>query len=322
MLETVFKSEDVPAADRFDRWRELMYQCTAPLELDSDYREEFSASQRLLALDGISVWPTRFQPVSFRRTPRLIRQSDPEQVNISIPLRGTLHANRHGREVAYGPRTLCVVDSSRTIEVRTLAPQVGIGLDVPKALLPLSGNGLEKLSHFPLSGREGFGGLLTSFLAQLARDTSSYRPSDGPRLATVVIDLLSALFTHHLGTEGDLDPESRRRAVTRRIRAFIRDHAKDPDLTPGAVAAAHHISTSYLHRLFQDQDTTVAALIRRVRLEGARQELADPARRGVSIQETAARWGFSGHAAFTRTFRTAYGISPREFRHGGSHGAA
>ncbi|MEV7868403.1 helix-turn-helix domain-containing protein [Streptomyces sp. NPDC088124] len=322
MIETVFRSEDVPAADRFDRWRELMRQCTAPLELDSEYRKEFSASQRLLELDGISVWPTRFQPVSFRRTPRLIRQSDPEQVNISIPLRGTLYVTRNGHEMAYGPDALCVVDSSRTIEVRTLAPQTGIGLDVPKALLPLSGNGLEKLSRYRLSGREGFGGLLVAFLTQIARDTAVYRPTDGQRLAAIVVDLLSALFTHHLATDDELGPETRRRALTMEIQAFIRRHVHDPDLTPRAVAVAHHISTSYLHQLFRDQDTTVAAMIRGLRLRGARKDLADPAQSGTTIHDVAARWGFPSHTTFTRAFHSAYGLSPRDFRHERSHGSA
>ncbi|WP_311765343.1 AraC-like ligand-binding domain-containing protein [Streptomyces zingiberis] len=311
----MFRSEDVPAPDRFDRWRELMRRCTVPLELDSDSREDFRASQRLLEFDGISVWPTSFQPVSFRRTPRLIRQEDPEQVNISIPLRGTLFATRGGHGAEYGPRTLCVVDSARPIEVRTRSRQIGIGLDVPKALLPLRGDALDQLSRSTLSGREGFGSLLVTFLTQLARDTSVYRPSDGPRLASIVVDLLSALFTHHLGTGHDLGPETRRRTLLLEIQAFIRRHADDPDLTPAAVAAAHHISASHLHRLFRDEDTTVAATIRRLRLEGARRDLADAARHGARVQDIAARWGFGSHASFTRAFRDAYGLSPRDYRH-------
>ncbi|MFE4453041.1 AraC family transcriptional regulator [Streptomyces sp. NPDC056796] len=318
VIETVFRSKDVPPEDRFDRWRELMRQCTAPLELDSDYRDDFRASQRLLDLDGISVWPTKFQPVRFRRTAKLIRQSDPEQVNISIPFEGTLYAVRDGHEVAYRPYSLCVVDSSREIEVRTTDRQVGIGLDVPKALLPLSGNGLARLSRYQLSGREGFGGLLTSFLGRLAEDSSSYRKQDGVRLARIAVDLLSALFAHHLGTESDLSPDTRRQSLTLSVWDFVQRNAADPDLTPRVVAVAHHISVSHLHRLFRDQGTTAAALIRHTRLEGARRDLTDGSLRDMDVQNIAFRWGFASHSTFTRAFRAAYGRPPRDYRRQGA----
>nr|WP_233518294.1 helix-turn-helix transcriptional regulator [Streptomyces corynorhini] len=87
--------------------------------------------------------------------------------------------------------------------------------------------------------------------------------------------------------------------------------------TARTVAAAHHISVSYLHRLFRDQDTTVAALLRQVRLEGARADLTDPALRDMSVHLIAARWGFASRSAFTRAFHAAYGMAPCDHRHEG-----
>lgn len=81
-----------------------------------------------------------------------------------------------------------------------------------------------------------------------------------------------------------------------------------------AYPAAHHISVSYLHRLFRTGGTTVTELIRRGRLEGARRDLADRRLRETPVHRIAARWGFRDHSAFTRAFRTAYGVPPREYR--------
>jgi AraC-like DNA-binding protein len=82
------------------------------------------------------------------------------------------------------------------------------------------------------------------------------------------------------------------------------------------IAAAHHISLSYLHRVFQQQaqGETVAAWIRARRLEGARGDLADPSLRGTPIHAIAARWGLRPDD-FARAFRAADGVSPRDFRH-------
>ncbi|AEM86165.1 helix-turn-helix domain-containing protein [Streptomyces violaceusniger] len=315
--EKVFRSDDLPAADRFDCWRELLAQTHAPMELLSDHRADFQASQRVLDLGAVSVWPTTFQPVCFRRTPKLIRQSDPEGLHLSLPLSGPLRAARTDDKAVYGPNTLCVVDTSRPIDVHggdDSHPHQGVGLEVPKALLPLSQNQVDKVTGLRLSAQEGYGTLLTQLLTQLANSTGSYRPSDGPRLGTVIVDLLSALFTQALEIDGSLPQESHRRALVLRIQAFVQRHLHDTRLTPSMIAAAHHISTSYLHRLFEGEADTVAAWIRHQRLERARRDLADPALRTTPVYLIAARWGFPRAADFTRAFRTAYGVPPRDYR--------
>ncbi|MFI7300871.1 AraC family transcriptional regulator [Streptomyces sp. NPDC050121] len=317
LIETVFRSEDLPTADRFDGWRELVGQTHAPLELRSDHREDFRASQRVLDLGAALVWPTRFQPVCFRRTPKLIRQSDPEGLHLSLPLSGALRTVRGDEEAVYGPDSLCVIDTSQPVDVHggdDSSPHTGVGLEVPKALLPLPRHKLDHLARLRLPAREGFGALLAQLLTQLAEGTDSYQPADAPRLGTVVVDLLSALFAHALEADDSLPPETRRQTLVLRIRAFVQQHLHDPQLTPSAVAAAHHISTSYLHRLFEQEDETVAAWIRTQRLERARRALAEPTMRAIPIHAIAARSGFPRAADFTRAFRRAYGVSPTDYR--------
>jgi AraC-like DNA-binding protein len=108
--------------------------------------------------------------------------------------------------------------------------------------------------------------------------------------------------------------------MARRIQAFIRQNLHDPELTPSVIAAAHHISLSYLYRILQQQlqGETVAAWIRTRRLEGARRDLADFSLRTTPIHVIAARWGFPRASDFTRAFRAAYGLSPKECRFQGA----
>ncbi|MEV5383081.1 helix-turn-helix domain-containing protein [Streptomyces sp. NPDC052721] len=129
-----------------------------------------------------------------------------------------------------------------------------------------------------------------------------------------MVDLLSALIAHALDSDNSLPPETRRQALVLRIRAFVQQHLHDPHLTPRTIAAAHHISTSYLHRLFQEEDDTVAAWIRSQRLERARRALADPAMYATPLHTIGASCGFPRASDFTRAFRTAYGIPPKEYR--------
>ncbi|MFD3838721.1 hypothetical protein ACFWWC_21060 [Streptomyces sp. NPDC058642] len=96
---------------------------------------------------------------------------------------------------------------------------------------------------------------------------------------TALLDLLSARFARALEAAEAHSPETRQRALTMRIKAFIRQQLRDPAPKPPVMAAAHHISVRYPHRLFQQDSTgeTAAARIRSQRLAGAHRDLADPA---------------------------------------------
>jgi len=98
------------------------------------------------------------------------------------------------------------------------------------------------------------------------------------------------------------------------IQSFIGDHLGDPGLSPGMIAAAHHISVRTLHKLYQVQDQTISASIHWRRLERCRQDLLDPALRDRPVSAVGARWGFPDPATFSRAFRAAYGLPPGEYR--------
>jgi AraC-like DNA-binding protein len=58
----------------------------------------------------------------------------------------------------------------------------------------------------------------------------------------------------------------------------------------------------------------VVAHIRERRLMRAHRDLTDPALFGLRINEIAERWGFTGHAAFSRAYRNHYGMQPSDAR--------
>ncbi|MGW1673641.1 helix-turn-helix domain-containing protein [Streptomyces sp. NPDC002324] len=321
MIGTVFRSDDVPKEHRFDYWSELMHRAIAPSHMSCEFADDFWARQRLMELGPVMVWPTAHLVTGFRRTEKLVRQSDPEMYHLSLVLGGGLGFEHAGRTEAYGPSDLWLSDTSRPYEVHApagLGRQViwGVGLDFPKALLPLQPARVQQLLGRRLAAREGVGALLTGFLTGLEQQAETLQPADAPRLGTVLIDLLAAWFAQVLEAEEALPPETRRRALVTRIRAFIRQNLHDPELTPTVIAAAHHISLSYLHRVFQEgtPGETVAAWIRVQRLEGARRDLADPGLTTTPVHTIATRWGMPRPSDFTRAFRSAYGVSPTEFR--------
>jgi AraC-like DNA-binding protein len=113
---------------------------------------------------------------------------------------------------------------------------------------------------------------------------------------------------------GELSPDIPQRALLVRIRAFIEDQLADSDLTPSAVATAHHVSLRYLYKLFEGEQKGVAGLIKERRLERCRRDLLDPSLRHLPVSAIAARWGMPNAAHFSHAFRAAYGMAPVEYR--------
>jgi AraC-like DNA-binding protein len=319
VIVTEFRTVDLPVAERFGFFHELTADALMPTAISSDHRADFQATLRALDLGAIQVSTMTYPSLETRRTAKLIRRSDPEQYQVMLTLSGRQWITQFGRDTSIHRSDLTFYDSSRPFFGRVGADGdgavAGVVAQIPKALVPLPADRVDQLLAVRISGRTGIGALFTQFLVHLITNAHDYRSSDAPRLGTVLLDLAVALIAHELDADAAVPPESHRRALILRIRAFIGQHNGEPQLTPAMIAAAHHISTRQLHRLFQEQGITVAALIRSQRLEGCRRDLADPTLRLTSIHQIVARWGFSHPAVFSRAFRGAYGISPREYRH-------
>ncbi|MCF6525071.1 helix-turn-helix domain-containing protein [Streptomyces sp. JJ36] len=285
--------------------------------LRSEHAADFRAAATVLDLGPAQVTAMTYLPLTTARTSRLIRQGDPESCQLSLTVRGSMALSQAGREVRFGAGDLMLYDSSQPFEGWATVEQGSVAhivAQVPKSLLPVRPHLLDGLFATRFTAVGGFGQLLTQFLTHVTSREHQYRPSDGARLATVLVDLLGGSVAHCFEAETGLPVESRQHALFLRVQGFIRQHVADPDLSAQTVASAHHISVRTLHRLFQQRGTSVRAWTRNVRLEGCRRDLADPVQRHRSIQAIAARWGFPRPADFTRAFRTAYGMTPSEYR--------
>ncbi|GAA4630958.1 helix-turn-helix domain-containing protein [Actinoallomurus vinaceus] len=317
MIRTAFHSDDLPPQDRFAAFDELQLNSAHPLQFRHSESANFHAVARALDLADINVVELTCSPSEVRQTPRLIRECDPDLYCVLLPLHGRLVVSQLGREAVLGTQDFALYDSRHPFQARIVGDGGTASLvrvQVPQALLPLPSRQLDNILAVSLSGQDGVGALLTQFLTRLIADSASYRAIDVPRLAGIAVDLMTASLAHYLDDGAATPDDSGQHGLLVRIEAFVQRHLRDPELTPRSIASAHHISVSYLHRLFEQRSTTVSAWIRRQRLERARRDLADPALRFTPVHQIAARWGFNDHSTFTRAFRSVYDLPPKDYR--------
>jgi AraC-like DNA-binding protein len=309
-------SETYPVAERFERWREPV-SASMGSAITTAEPLRFSGSMRGLQSGGIIAAEVAVSSLRSARSATMIRHSDPEAVHVFTVRHGGAMVSQRG-DTTVKPRELALFTSWRPSVVHAFSHEPhqanGLFAVVPYARLAVSRDLLERLTATAFPASRGVGAVLVDFLSSLSAASPGYSAADEVRLSGVLTDLLTAWLAHTLDHTDALPVDARRRALLVQVQAFIRDHLGDPDLTPSAVAAAHHMSLRSLQRLFTEYGHTAAGWIRHRRLEGCRRDLADPRLLAQSVRAIATRWGYPRPAHFTRAFRAAYGISPSEYR--------
>lgn len=316
-MKTVFRNADHALDEQFDAWRSVNTHAVMPMTLSETDPADFTASVTQADFGSVALSRMVFSPHRAVRTSRQVRSSDPELYAVILGLRGSISMSQAGRDAVLEAGDLLILDSSLPFD-SAIGPggqlTETLQVRVPKQLLPLPAHKLDRLLATRMPGHEGLGAVVAGTLQSMRAQAVHCTPADATRLGTVTLDLVTALLAHHIDVQQPLPPASRQTLLLNAIEDFIQRNIADPSLTPASVAGAHHISTRYLHRLFEHRDTTVAALIRSRRLDGCCRDLGDPSLAHLPIRAIAARWGFPQPADFSRAFTRTYGTPPSEYR--------
>lgn len=323
-MSVLIRTDHLPARERIEFVQEEVAPRTwVPLEcgaLGADI--DFCFELRTGRFGAIQVNLVTSVPLIVRRTPKLIRRSAPDLLKLVTPVHGYggLVVIQDGRQAHLErPGDFALYDTRRPFEIRTVDVEEGslaqvVTMHFPSTLLPVPPSQLKHLTAVPMGPCQGIGALTSKLLTQVAHSIDEYTPVEAARLSTAALEVLATRLAHELDRDGWVPPETHRHALLVRIYTFIQEHLGDPKLSPGTIAAAHHVSLRYLHKLFQEEGATVAGWIRARRLEACRRDLADPALASRPVASIAARWGFSSAAHFSQVFRGAHGIPPGEYR--------
>ncbi|MEU6428662.1 helix-turn-helix domain-containing protein [Microbispora sp. NPDC046973] len=312
-----WSTRDLAVRDRFPSWYDAMSETLVCTWLTTEDPARFHASARLADLGGLQFSVMSHNTLQASRPAKLIRKSDPEVFQLHLVLTGGGGIRQAGREATFQAGQLLIIDSSWPYQGWRGADDNqarAVIVQFPRAALSLRSDMVRQLAAAPIPVQHGITGVLAGHLKHLAEHAEGLTPRNAEAVSAVTLDLIAAACADRLETTALLSPESRHQALLSLIHDFIRQRLGDPDLTPETIAAAHQVSVRHLYKIFQKQGVTVAAWIRRCRLERCHRDLADPRQRARPIQAIAARWGFTDAATFSRAFRAAYGMSPRDHR--------
>lgn len=313
----MLSTEAVSERDGFEWWSHMVAEAVMPVSIRSDHTDRFRGTVTALDLTATQVSAFAFSPMSAHRSAIQVRKADPEDYFLFMTHGSPITLEQCRNSAVLRAGDMALFDSSHPLAVdfhdHGRLARVTL-MRLPRRSLPLPSDKTDRLLGTRMPPHVGVGGLLSAYLSDLRANAERCGSEELRRMGRVGVDLATTFLAGRLTSPPPLSAESRRNVLLARIDAFIEHHLGEPDLSPALIAARHHISVRSLHKLFQQEPDTVTAMIRRRRLERCRDDLADRRLRSRPIAALAARWGFLVPAEFSRAFRKAYGMTPREFR--------
>ncbi|MFB8103054.1 helix-turn-helix domain-containing protein [Streptomyces sp. NPDC056007] len=226
-----------------------------------------------------------------------------ENLAVKVMARGRTRIEQGRGDAELGPTDLVLLDPTRALRFESTAA-AHVTILVPRRELRIRPAQIDRLIGVRIDGSHGPGALVSVLARESARWATEFREAEALRSAAAVVELIAVALEARLGDDQPA-PDGRLRS---RIAGYIEARLADPDLSPPSIAAAHNMSVRRLHKLFEDQPLTVAALIRHRRLERCRAELTGS---GRTVTAVAARWGFSDPTHFSKLFKATYGYNAR-----------
>ena len=311
-MSLVLTTASVPDRDKVAYWNDAVSRTLVPMTVAPRGDGPFDGRIATHRLGYLQVSTMEADAERVSRTPALIARSPEALVAVGVQVSGTATFVQDGRRAAVGEGDMVVYDTTRPYSFDYPQRFSKHVFQLPRRTLGVPDSDIRQVTGNAIGTGDGFGAMLLPFLATLASSTAGYPPDVANRVAGNVVDLFATLIAERVHP-GGTDAGARNHLLLR-VRDHVNRNLGDPDLSPESIARTHRISVRYLHRLFEGEGTTVGRFIRERRLAECGRELARRGRTAPTVSAVAQRWGFVNPAHFSRAFRAAYGVSPREWR--------
>ena len=308
-----FRASDLAGRTRTVAWGELLAAHLDKVDFTPAGGDAFEAELHVLQLGPVRIVRLRDGAGALVRTPRHIGHAPVQTYAVLLLLSGAARFTQYGREAALHEGDLVLCDAGAPYGLYLEDGAEIAALRAPAPILKEHLPSPESFCGRRLAAAEGVTCAIAAVTTSLCSGSAlSLSPEFQSRYARHLLDMIATSYAVAFDSlTGTSSITSGRNA---RVKLFIEQHLRDPELTPRSIAARLKLSSRYLRMIFAAGNEKVSAYILRRRLEECARQISDPRWRGHSITEIAFAWGFNSAPHFTRSFRERYGLSPRDYR--------
>lgn len=313
-MQPLWTTDKVPQRESLSYWIEAVCRTYTPLDcekgpLESPFYGRIDAGQ----VGQIRLTHVTAAAQKVRRTKASIARGTEEKLLFSIQKSGRCHVVQDGRVATLMLGDLALYDTTRPYDLI-------FDDDFSQYVVALPGSALrphlvaaDRLTARSVPGSNGIGRAVLQTIESVMCEADTLSEAALRPMEDALRGLLTAGILSLPGAAGVPGPTV---ACARRtmVKAYALQHLRDPDLGVGAIAAAHGVDASTIHRAFDGTDETLSRWIWGQRLEHAHRDICDRMQSGKTLTDIAFSWGFNDMAHFSRAFKARFGQSPRAAR--------
>lgn len=302
------------ARQSFLAWQERMSSVYDIRPSSKQAEDTFDASLSRYTIDNLSFFDFRTGPNLAVRSLGRVSTESVRDITFSVFLEGQPAQFLGGKpriEAPYIPQmpSILALDMDQPCTIRSFHGRILL-LFVPRAVVERSFPDAASLHGRSIHATTPLTRLLIEHLVALKQQIVGLSKEEAYQSLSNAVELLVAAFSRHAGLSGD-GRAAVRAAVYGQVRRHVEANLHDPGLSPDSALASLHLSRASVYRLFEHEGG-LAAYIRNRRLRmGADKLVRFP---HMDVQDIAFGLGFNNATSFTRAFRRAFDIAPRELR--------
>lgn len=310
-----YDTKNYPPERRFEVWREAL-SSVHDVYLEDGAPQDFEATVDGWMIGDLLVAHHNMPAIRFVRTREKIRDEQSRHYIFTGVLAGSVSGDFDGSPAAAREGQIMVADVGRPFEV-IARPGTYISVSVPRTML-------EQRTRDP---RSFHGCLIAGTLGRLAErhlkfvlgTAASLGESEAGALSEMTVQLLALSLIAQSSETPDKSAIALF-AIRQDIVGYIENNFHLPDLATGRMFKDLGLSRATAYRAFKDRGG-IAKHIQHRRLSAARALLHHPEeKRGIF--EVASAVGFDDASLFSKSYRRAFGETPRQTREMAQHGSS
>ncbi|MET1154375.1 helix-turn-helix domain-containing protein [Arthrobacter sp.] len=302
---TRFSTLNVPRDERLPLWEEYNKRSLIGLHCRTLAANSLLAAQRNLQLNRVRFTEIKGNDHVVERSLRDIRSTPADNILLCLLSEGNAFYYHSGGAETLAAGDAVLYDADQPFMYGFSTDMRQVILEIPRSAY------LERTGSPGLAGPQVLraGGSLAGSHAQalvgIIRNALTAPPADVQPVEDAALDLFDRIVGAKSGSTG---------AYLLAAKEFVRRHLREPDLSAARIARAVGISERHLGRIFAAEETTIARFVMESRLQRARDMLTAESNNSIPVSTVAESLGFVSAAHFSRSFKQAFGHTPREAR--------